>query len=40
LNADDFCVEFRYGEKAEEVDLLNDWNCPKCKGICNCSLCM
>ncbi|CAJ2662077.1 unnamed protein product [Trifolium pratense] len=34
------CLLNRYGEKAEEVDLLNDWNCPKCKGICNCSLCM
>ncbi|XP_039683075.1 uncharacterized protein [Medicago truncatula] len=34
------CLLNRYGEKAEEVDLLNDWNCPKCKGICNCSRCM
>ncbi|CAJ2665976.1 unnamed protein product [Trifolium pratense] len=34
------CLLNRYGEKAEEVDLLNDWNCPKCKGICNCSICM
>ncbi|CAI8583080.1 unnamed protein product [Vicia faba] len=34
------CLLNRYGEKAEEVDLLNDWMCPKCKGICNCSLCM
>ncbi|WJX70807.1 hypothetical protein P8452_54875 [Trifolium repens] len=34
------CLLNRYGEKAEEVDLLNDWNCPKCKGICNCSACM
>ncbi|MCI25443.1 zinc-finger of monoamine-oxidase A repressor R1, partial [Trifolium medium] len=34
------CLLNRYGEKAEEVDLLNDWNCPKCKGICNCSACI
>ncbi|KAE9467794.1 hypothetical protein C3L33_00341, partial [Rhododendron williamsianum] len=30
----------RYGEKAEEVSVLADWNCPKCRGICNCSFCM
>ncbi|KAK8569461.1 hypothetical protein V6N13_046513 [Hibiscus sabdariffa] len=34
------CLLNRYGEKAEEVALLNDWNCPKCRGICNCSFCM
>ncbi|CAL5186151.1 unnamed protein product [Lathyrus oleraceus] len=34
------CLLNRYGEKAEEVVLLNDWMCPKCKGICNCSFCM
>ncbi|KAK8518597.1 hypothetical protein V6N13_018119 [Hibiscus sabdariffa] len=33
-------IHNRYGEKAEEVALLNDWNCPKCRGICNCSFCM
>ncbi|XP_058773267.1 uncharacterized protein LOC131647387 isoform X1 [Vicia villosa] len=33
------CLLNRYGEKAEEVALLNDWMCPKCRGICNCSLC-
>ena len=32
--------ENRYGEKAEEVALLDDWTCPKCRGICNCSFCM
>lgn len=30
----------RYGEKAEEMEALDDWKCPKCRGICNCSFCM
>ncbi|XP_058778895.1 uncharacterized protein LOC131652920 isoform X2 [Vicia villosa] len=34
------CLLNRYGEKAEEVELLNDWICPKCRGSCNCSVCM
>ncbi|KAF9618267.1 hypothetical protein IFM89_000902 [Coptis chinensis] len=34
------CLINRYGEKAEEVDQLDDWKCPKCRGICNCSFCM
>ncbi|KAI8544305.1 hypothetical protein RHMOL_Rhmol08G0286100 [Rhododendron molle] len=34
------CLLNRYGEKAEEVSVLADWNCPKCRGICNCSFCM
>ncbi|OMO94641.1 hypothetical protein COLO4_16236 [Corchorus olitorius] len=34
------CLLNRYGEKAEEVALLDDWNCPRCRGICNCSFCM
>ncbi|WVZ14789.1 hypothetical protein V8G54_012355, partial [Vigna mungo] len=29
----------RYGENAEEVAQLANWTCPKCRGICNCSLC-
>lgn len=33
------CLLNRYGEKAEEVTLLEDWLCPKCRGICNCSCC-
>ncbi|XP_047311955.1 uncharacterized protein LOC124915305 [Impatiens glandulifera] len=33
------CLLNRYGEKAEEVAVLEDWFCPKCKGICNCSFC-
>ncbi|XP_019059180.1 PREDICTED: uncharacterized protein LOC104823872 isoform X2 [Tarenaya hassleriana] len=34
------CLLNRYGEKAEEVALLAEWTCPKCRGICNCSFCM
>lgn len=34
------CLLNRYGEKAEEVGVLQDWTCPKCRGICNCSQCM
>ncbi|MQL76019.1 hypothetical protein Taro_008401, partial [Colocasia esculenta] len=34
------CLRNRYGEKAEEVAAQEGWNCPKCRGICNCSLCM
>ncbi|KAF5479874.1 hypothetical protein F2P56_000659 [Juglans regia] len=34
------CLLNRYGEKAEEVEMLADWKCPKCRGICNCSFCM
>ncbi|GJY16348.1 zinc-finger domain of monoamine-oxidase A repressor R1, partial [Tanacetum coccineum] len=29
-----------YGEKAEEVSLLDQWDCPRCKDVCNCSICM
>lgn len=34
------CLLNRYGENAEEVERLDDWTCPKCKGMCNCSICM
>ncbi|KAG9151446.1 hypothetical protein Leryth_015058 [Lithospermum erythrorhizon] len=34
------CLLNRYGEQAEVVSQLGDWNCPKCRGICNCSFCM
>ncbi|XP_031255872.1 uncharacterized protein LOC116113852 isoform X1 [Pistacia vera] len=34
------CLLNRYGEKAEDVALLVDWKCPKCRDICNCSCCM
>ncbi|CAN6445726.1 unnamed protein product [Victoria cruziana] len=34
------CLLNRYGEVAEEINGMDSWNCPKCRGICNCSLCM
>ncbi|KAD4888407.1 hypothetical protein R6Q59_034566 [Mikania micrantha] len=34
------CLLNRYGEKVEDVLLLDKWDCPKCKGCCNCSICM
>ncbi|KZV40545.1 hypothetical protein F511_29371 [Dorcoceras hygrometricum] len=34
------CLLNRYGEKAEEVSVSGEWSCPKCRGICNCSICM
>ncbi|KAJ4961799.1 hypothetical protein NE237_021709 [Protea cynaroides] len=34
------CLLNRYGEKAEEMAVSDDWTCPKCRGICNCSFCM
>ncbi|KAL0449989.1 UNVERIFIED_CONTAM: Cell division cycle-associated 7-like protein [Sesamum latifolium] len=34
------CLLNRYGEKVEEVAALGEWSCPKCRGICNCSVCM
>ncbi|XP_029130331.1 C-module-binding factor A-like [Cajanus cajan] len=33
------CLSNRYGEIAEEVALLVDWKCPKCRGLCICSVC-
>ncbi|RCV06225.1 hypothetical protein SEVIR_1G145200v4 [Setaria viridis] len=33
------CLLNRYGENAEEVAEKEDWICPKCRGICNCSFC-
>ncbi|RLM79445.1 uncharacterized protein C2845_PM12G12260 [Panicum miliaceum] len=33
------CLLNRYGENAEEVEGKEDWICPKCRGICNCSFC-
>lgn len=29
----------RYGEKAEKVEQLGNWMCPKCRNFCNCSFC-
>ncbi|KAH6763526.1 Zinc-finger domain of monoamine-oxidase A repressor R1 protein [Perilla frutescens var. hirtella] len=34
------CSAIRYGEKMEEIAGLEEWVCPKCRGICNCSVCM
>ncbi|XP_020089171.1 uncharacterized protein LOC109710810 isoform X3 [Ananas comosus] len=34
------CLRNRYGENAEEMAVLDNWSCPKCRGICNCSFCM
>ncbi|KAL9148305.1 hypothetical protein ABFS82_12G033200 [Erythranthe guttata] len=34
------CLLNRYGEEAMEVDVAEEWSCPKCRGICNCSICM
>lgn len=34
------CLSNRYGEKVEEVASFEEWICPKCRGICNCSQCM
>ncbi|PIN02469.1 hypothetical protein CDL12_25015 [Handroanthus impetiginosus] len=36
----DRCLWNRYGEKAVDIAALADWSCPKCRGICNCSVCM
>ncbi|WOL01149.1 hypothetical protein Cni_G09863 [Canna indica] len=33
-------TSFRYGENAEEVSVQENWSCPKCRGVCNCSFCM
>nr|GEW41690.1 zinc-finger domain of monoamine-oxidase A repressor R1 [Tanacetum cinerariifolium] len=34
------CLLNKYGEKAEDVTLLDQWDCPRCRGVCNCSTCM
>ncbi|CAI0451129.1 unnamed protein product [Linum tenue] len=34
------CLLNRYGEVAENVSQMENWHCPKCRGICNCSYCM
>ncbi|XP_071712861.1 uncharacterized protein [Rutidosis leptorrhynchoides] len=34
------CLLNRYGENTEDVMLLNEWSCPRCRGVCNCSICM
>ncbi|KAL6496911.1 hypothetical protein OROGR_028840 [Orobanche gracilis] len=32
-------LSVRYGEEADQVELLSDWSCPKCRGKCTCSCC-
>lgn len=34
------CLLNRYGEKVEEAAKSEEWKCPKCRSICNCSICM
>ncbi|XP_042027962.1 uncharacterized protein LOC121775066 [Salvia splendens] len=34
------CLWNRYGEVVEEVASLEECKCPKCKGACNCSVCL
>ncbi|XP_036827458.1 cell division cycle-associated 7-like protein isoform X2 [Oncorhynchus mykiss] len=33
------CLRNRYGEDVHTALLDPDWECPLCRGICNCSLC-
>ncbi|XP_044429293.1 cell division cycle-associated protein 7 [Triticum aestivum] len=33
------CLSNRYGEDAKDKAKEAGWTCPKCRGICNCSLC-
>lgn len=30
---------YRYGENAREALLDPEWECPPCRGLCNCSIC-
>ncbi|XP_047333742.1 uncharacterized protein LOC124937516 [Impatiens glandulifera] len=34
------CISKLYGVKAEEMSVVEDWFCPKCRDNCNCSFCM
>lgn len=34
------CLRNRYGEDAKQALMDPDWECPPCRGICNCSFCM
>ncbi|KAF7061977.1 hypothetical protein CFC21_068627 [Triticum aestivum] len=34
------CLHNRYGENYIRVGLQDAWSCPKCRGECNCSVCM
>ncbi|XP_057951740.1 uncharacterized protein LOC131146279 isoform X2 [Malania oleifera] len=40
LNFCHLCLLNRFGEKLEDKAVLNEWKCPKCRGRCDCSLCM
>ncbi|CAI9534643.1 unnamed protein product [Staurois parvus] len=33
------CLKNRYGEDVRTALLDPEWNCPPCRGICNCSFC-
>ncbi|XP_062862449.1 cell division cycle-associated protein 7a [Trichomycterus rosablanca] len=33
------CLRNRYGEEVCDALLNPDWQCPPCRGICNCSFC-
>lgn len=33
------CLKNRYGEDAREALLDSNWQCPPCRGLCNCSIC-
>ncbi|XP_055016636.1 cell division cycle-associated protein 7-like isoform X2 [Boleophthalmus pectinirostris] len=33
------CLRNRYGEDVKKALLNPEWNCPPCRGICNCSFC-
>jgi len=33
------CLRNRYGEDAKAALLDPEWQCPPCRGICNCSFC-
>ncbi|KAJ3275562.1 hypothetical protein HK104_003863 [Borealophlyctis nickersoniae] len=35
---DERCLLSRYQERKE--DIGDDWKCPKCRGKCNCSICL
>ncbi|KAH7424970.1 hypothetical protein KP509_11G034600 [Ceratopteris richardii] len=34
------CLLNRYGEKVTEVSQISLWSCPRCRGVCNCSICL
>ncbi|XP_039674196.1 cell division cycle-associated protein 7a [Perca fluviatilis] len=33
------CLRNRYGEEVHDALLNPEWQCPPCRGICNCSFC-